>query len=358
MPESREGEGRIIGWDLGGAHLKAVLMTGGGTAREVVQVPCPLWQGIGRLNEAVAEAGRLLGPADRHAVTMTGELADLFANRAEGVRCLIESMVAALPGGEVRVFAGREGLLSPEEAMQRPESVASANWRASALLAARIAGEGLLVDIGSTTTDIVPFAGGALLARGTGDFERMAQGELVYTGIVRTPVMAVVREVSFKGARLGLMAEHFATMADVHRLCGTLPDGADLMPAADGGGKGVEDSARRLARMLGCDAGDAGMAAWRRLANDIADRQAQGIEEAARRVLGRGGLAGDAPVIGAGCGRFLVRELGRRLERPYIDFAEIAGSLLDAAGQDLRERAADCAPALAVAYLGLEDPPS
>lgn len=358
MPESQEPENRIVGWDLGGAHVKAALLTSGGKALEVVQIPCPLWQGIERLDAAVAEALRRLGPARRHTVTMTGELTDFFADRGEGVRRLIDAMSAALPDCGIRIFAGRAGLLPPPQALKQPGLVASANWQASARLVAKVAGEGLLVDIGSTTTDIVPVAGGASQALGTSDFERMVHRELVYTGVVRTPVMATVQTVSFKGARVGLMAELFATMADVHRLCGTLPQGADLMAAADGGGKSEEESARRLARMLGCDVEDADMAAWRQLARDIACCQLQRIEEAARHVLGRRVLTRDAPLIGAGCGRFLVCDLARRLDRPYTDFAKIVDFILEGADPGLRDRAANCAPALAVAYLALEDPPS
>src|SRR5438309_1570695 len=79
-------------------------------------------------------------------------------------------------------------------------------------------------------------------ARGASDAERLATGELVYTGIARTPLAALARELPFAGRRIGVMAEFFASAADMHRLAGSLPDGADLHPAADGRGKSLAES--------------------------------------------------------------------------------------------------------------------
>ncbi|MEE9140682.1 MAG: hydantoinase/oxoprolinase family protein [Alphaproteobacteria bacterium] len=336
----------VIGWDVGGAHLKAAAVDPPGRVAAVLQLPCPLWQGMEHLERAMSEALGRLGPASRHALTMTGEMADLFPSRPEGVRRLIAAAVSWLPGAELLVFAGRAGLLAPEQALVRWESVASANWLASAAFAAARVDQGLFVDVGSTTTDIVPVAGGEVHALGVSDHARLVHDELVYTGVVRTPVMAVAASVPFGGERQGLMAELFATMADVHRLNGSLPEGVDDYPAADGGGKSVEDSTRRLARMLGRDSDSAGLDAWRRLAAHLADCQTERIAAACARALSRGVLDAGAPLIGAGCGRFLVRDLARRLGCDYVDFAEFIDAAPEAAGL-----AATCAPAVAVASL-------
>jgi uncharacterized hydantoinase/oxoprolinase family protein len=143
-----------------------------------------------------------------------------------------------------------------------------------------------------------------------------------------------------------IAAERFATMADVWRLTGDLPDDADLHPSADQRGKTVPESAARLARMLGRDAMEAELREWTALARYFADCQLAEIEHAARALAERDILPSSAPVIGAGCGRFAARALAERLGRPYLDFAEI----VDAA-PEAREMAARCAPAVAVALL-------
>lgn len=341
MPETA-----IAGWDVGGAHLKVAHVDGEGWMKTVMQLPCPLWQGIGHLEAAVAEALGRLGAFGLSAVTMTGEMTDVFESRNEGVRRLIDTMQKMLPDGEILVYAGKAGFLPPEKAVLQPDRVASANWLAGATFAAESRSQGLFVDIGSTTSDIVPFRDGTVAALGYTDHERLVRCELVYTGVTRTPVFAVADRVPFAGEDQPLIPELFATMADVHRLCGRLPEGADQLPAADNKGKGEADSARRLARMLGRDVETADMSEWKRLALHLAEAQRLRLHAACGRVLAPGLLDDDAPLVGAGIGRFLVRDLARGLDRPYVDF----GSLVRG-GKDVREWAARCAPAAAVALL-------
>src|SRR5262249_45507514 len=216
-----------------------------------VQLPCRLWLGMEELARALGEALRQLRPSRRHGVTMTGELADLFADRAEGVARLSRAMAETLAGEDLRIYAGREGFVTTPGEHWR--AVASANWHASARLLATQRPQALFIDIGSTTTDIVPLHDGQVAALGYADDERMVSEELVYTGATRTPVMAVAESVPFGGQRQRLMAEHFATMADVHRLTGELPDDTDPLPTAHCRPKKAGDSARRPARQLGRD---------------------------------------------------------------------------------------------------------
>lgn len=339
-------EAAVLGWDLGGAHLKVVRWSNARGVEGALQLPCPLWRGEPHLEAAVAEALERLGAGVAlHALTMTGELVDLYPGRAEGVRRLVALMAGRLPPESLRVYAGPEGFLAPAAAVVCTRLVASANWHASAALAARRLPAGLLVDVGSTTSDLLPFAGGRVLARGYTDHERQARGELIYAGVVRTPVMALCREAPVGGEWTGLAAEHFATTADVYRLTGELPEGADQHPAADGGEKSRAGSRRRLARMVGLDGEDAGAEDWAELAAYLRGRQLDRLERACRRLLSRGGLAPDAPLVGAGTGRFLVRRLAGRLERPWVDF----GTLLPLGGAGAA--ASDCAPAAAVAVL-------
>lgn len=331
------------GWDLGGAHLKAAQAAPGGRLVTVLQVPCRLWLGMDEFARSVAEAQRQLQPARRHGVTMTGELADLFADRAEGVARLSQAMTAAFPGDEIRLYAGDRGFVTSVDDWR---AIASANWHASVRFVASRVQSALFIDVGSTTTDVVPLRGARIEAIGYTDDERLISEELVYTGVTRTPVMAVADAVPFAGQRQRVMAEYFATMADVHRLTGKLAEDADQLPAADGRGKTLEDSARRLARMLGRDLQSATMEDWRRLAVHLAERQQQILQSAIDRTLSRGIVGADAPIVGAGVGRFLARELARRLHRPYVDFAELVEGEPAA-----REWAARCAPAAAVAIL-------
>lgn len=333
-----------FGWDLGGANLKMAQIEGKRVIA-VTQVPCPILADPSKFDRALDEALKGCPAGARHGVTMTGELSDVFRTRAEGVAYLVALMRKAT-GGETSFYGLRSGLIDADAAIERWPEVASANWHASAALAASLCGDGLLIDMGTTTTDLIPLKNGVPMALGLTDGARLTEGELIYGGVVRTPVMAVAQQAPFKGRMQGIAAERFATMADVYRLTGDLPEDADPYPAADQRGKSIEASAARLARMLGRDANEADDIAWRALAHYFARRQLDQIATAADDLLAREPLPADAPVIGAGCGRFLAERLAQRLDRPYRDFADI----IDCAPES-RDMAAVCAPAVSVALL-------
>jgi len=335
----------ITGWDIGGAHLKAA-RSDNARIVDAVQVASPLRLGLDAVADAFARAKARLGAADRHVVTMTGELADTFASRQEGVERLSALAVRALAPTAVSLYAGRAGFIAPEAAPRHVEDVASANWYASASVVAKACAAALFIDIGSTTTDIVPVAGGAVAARGYTDAQRLRAGELIYTGLVRSFLMAVADRAPFAGSFTPLINENFANMADVYRILGTLPEDADQMVTADGREKTAEASIARLARMVGRDAGDADAAAWIALARWFAEAQARTILDGALLVLSAARLAADAPMVGAGIGDHIVRAVAQRLDRPHIAFAD----LLDVAPQ-ARAAASCCAPAAALAIL-------
>jgi probable H4MPT-linked C1 transfer pathway protein len=336
----------VIGWDVGGAHLKAARLDAGGSIESVVQTACPLWQGMPRLASALDEALPAVGAAPLHAVTMTGEMVDLFANRRQGVAGLLGRLRRRLGPVALRVYAGPAGFVDPDRVAGAEAEVASANWHASATLVARQVDAALYVDVGSTTVDLAPVAGGRVLTRGADDGGRLACGELLYTGIVRTPLMAIAREAPWAGDWVPLMAEYFATAADVYRLTGELPEGADQHPTADGREKTPVASARRLARMVGRDVESAPLAAWQDLAAWMARAQRRSLEDACDRILSRGDLPADAPLVGAGVGRFLLPALAARMSRPYRTFGDLV-----AARSEIRDRVSDCAPAVAVGWL-------
>ncbi len=333
----------IIGWDIGGAHLKAARLENGQIV-DVAQIACPLWLGIDQLHKAFAEAKAALGPAERHFATMTGELSDAFADRPAGVAAI--AAVASQELGVPLFYAGPHGFVPTDAAAQHADAIASANWHASARLAARHFSDALFVDVGSTTADIIPLKDGKVAARGMSDAARMAQGELVYAGVVRSLLMAGLRHVPFGGRWVPIMNEAFATASDVYRILGDLPEDADLMPTADGGPKTVAASRVRLARQIGYDARDASPQALDQLAAYFAEAQLREIFDGACLVLSQIVLEPGAPVVGAGAGRFVVKRLAARLSRSYVDIED----LLPVA-PELRRRAADCLPACAVALL-------
>ncbi len=342
----------IIGWDIGGAHLKAALLNEHGGVIQVVQLPCPLWKGLDYLRQAVTAALQLLPVCDyRHAVTMTGELADCFSSREQGVMAIIQTLQDLLKSQELRIFAGTQGFIAADKVQaEQHMAIASANWLASAQCAAQHCKQGLFVDIGSSTTDILLLEKHRLQAVGFTDYQRLVSGELLYTGVVRTAVMALAQQAEFNGQTMGLMAEYFATTADVYRVVGDLQEAHDQSETADGAEKTPQASARRLSRLTGYEFNLNDWPLWLQFAKHLKQRQQQLIRQACQRQIQRSTTSEPLSLVGAGVGRFLLAEIARQLGLNYLDFNQFFQQPIMVGNVD----SADCAPAVAVAYLAGE----
>lgn len=333
------------GLDVGGAHLK-VAIARDGVATQVEQIPCPLWLGMKHLDQALAAAAPLIANARTVSITMTGELSDLFTDRREGVETLVARLDREFPDRN-RFWMGRRGFGSAQDAIAHYADVASTNFLATAAFVSRHQANALLVDMGSTTTDIIAIRNGAPDVSGLTDADRLATLELVYTGLTRTAVMGVATSAEFRGRRQGLCREYLATMADIRRILGNLPDGVDQHATADGRGKSVSESIARLARMFGRDAADGSDADWGAAAAGIAEVQLQSIMDGCAAVSARAGLMQASPVVVAGIGADIVATgIARRASRDVIYFGDLARALPAAVSA-----ATHCAPAVAVALL-------
>jgi len=336
---------KIVGWDIGGAHVKAVLLDESQNAIHVQQMACSLWLGLGQLQIAMLamlKSMQVESQQVRHAVTMTGELVDLFANRHEGV-LTIAQFVSQLLGNQVLFYAIDSKINTPHfvtlnQVPEHAKMIASANWHASASLTAQIFPSALLVDIGSTTTDIIAIENGKVINQALTDAERMQQDTLVYTGVVRTPVMAVAQKLLLGATETNVAAEYFATMADVYRLTGELAEAVDMAETADGGPKTVLASARRLARMVGHDAEDKPLESWQQLAQACRVKQCHQIQSAINKQL-----RSNMTILGAGAGHFIVKAIAESLQHPYATLNSIL--------PHQQEHLGVCLPAYAVAVL-------
>jgi len=332
--------GPILGWDIGGANLKAARIEHARSAARIVERPFSLWREPDRLSAMLVDTAEPLGCAQAMAVTMTAELADCFATKREGVARVLDAFRAAFPGVEAQVYGVDGRFRSLSAARRAPRQVAAANWRASAALVAQTRPDALFIDVGSTTTDVIPIVGGQVAARGTTDPDRLRTGELIYTGLLRTPVCAVARWLPLGGRRCRVAAEHFAVVADAHRWLGRIRAADYTCDTPDGRGRSRREAGARLARMVCGDLEMLDTDAVTAIAEQIVAAQVDQIADGIRQVVRRLGTRCPRGAIVAGQGASLGREAARRAGLTVTDLRERAGNGV-----------ARATPAAAVAYL-------
>ena len=329
-----------LGLDIGGANLKAA--SGAGWSRSAAFA---LWREPEGLAAALAE---LIGSApgfDRLAVTMTGELCDCFPTKAEGVRQILNAVREAAGRANVLVYLTDGRFVSPLEAGELPALAAASNWHALARFSCRFVngGAGLLVDIGSTTTDIIPLVDGRVAARGRTDTERLVARELLYSGIGRTPVCAVVRALPWRGELCPVAAEVFATTADAYLLLGKIAEDHEANWTADGRPLTLDCARQRLARQICADTEEFTNADFEQAARTVHDAQHDELAQCIETVTSR--IEGDVrTVVVSGSGEFLARLVLATSKLAVVSLAERMGAEIS-----------QCGPAFAVALLAEEN---
>ncbi|RLE50096.1 MAG: H4MPT-linked C1 transfer pathway protein [Candidatus Methanomethylicota archaeon] len=302
---------RVLGLDLGGANVKAALISAsnGQVKLHAIRRYLPIWKiGKERYGRSVEEVVQNLAPFDELAVTMTAELSDVFQSKREGVNFILD--VIANTCEHFHVLDVKANLITPEEARNGPLNVASANWAATGWLAGKLFPEDrvLAVDVGSTTTSIIPVDRGSIVAEGLNDIEKLAYGELVYTGVLRTNIAAIVDKVPVKGILTRISAEFFASSGDVHLVLGNIKQEDYSVETANGRGVSVEEAMARLARAV---CGDLELLCREdviSIARYVYERQLLQVEEAILQVLSRLKWR-SAKVLTLGLGsKFIARE--------------------------------------------------
>ena len=328
----------VLGWDIGGVNTKVAHVA---DARVVAArvVPYELQRDPAALAPLLERLARVVGAGAgvTHAVTMTAELSQLFRTKREGVGFVLDALAAAFPDACVRVWGVDARWRTPAQARHEPLAVAAANWAATAHVVGRMCSDCLLVDVGSTTTDIIPIRGGVPVACGRTDLERLREGELVYTGALRTPVEAIAATVPLGGRPTGVSAEGFALAGDVHVWRGDLAAADYSVPTPDGRPATREFAGERLARVVCADREmldetDIGV-----IADALWDAQITRIGAALERVRAHQPIS--ARVVVTGLGEFLAAAAAQRLGLLVTHLSDTLGP------------AARHAPAAAVALL-------
>jgi probable H4MPT-linked C1 transfer pathway protein len=267
-----------IGLDIGGANIKAASDSGRARSERF-----ELWKYPEKLTHELARIkGEFFPNPGTIALTMTGELCDCFPTKRDGVRHILAAARASFPQDSLSVWTVRGEFLPLDEAIQAdPLLIAAANWHAQATFVSRFLSDSsaILIDTGSTTTDIIPIQDGFPCPEGRTDPTRLVSGELVYSGVRRTPLCAIMGP--------SVAAEWFATTHDAYVRLGILPEEPTNTGTADSRPMTHPFAHARLARMLGGDSEITSQEETTSLAQQAFDNQCELILQAMRRVVAR-----------------------------------------------------------------------
>lgn len=324
--------------DIGGANLKIA------DGVEYAQsYNFALWRDREKLAQQIRAAIFEAPPSDHLAVTMTGELADCFESKAAGVRYILQAVSGGGDNRHTRVYLVDGRLVTPQVAATLPQLVAAANWHALARFVGRFAPQGaaLLVDVGSTTCDIIPLVDGKPAATGKTDTQRLMSGELVYTGIERSPIAAVTQAVQYRGQSCPVVQETFATMQDAYVILDQINEDLVNLNTCDHRPLTKAASRVRLGRMIAADDEEFNHRDAVMAAHSAAQAQAALLATAIAKVLGRM-PASPGCIILTGHGEFLAHNALATLPgaAPTISLTEKLGLTISR-----------CAPAHALAVL-------
>jgi hypothetical protein len=249
----------IIGWDIGGANTKAAfLRTKDGSVEELETAIeyFPVWKDPAKLSTVLLTLKeRLSGTAKLSCMglTMTAELSDAYQTKREGVNHILTCAAEAFTGVPIYVLDVDATLRPIESAKSEPLRVAAANWAATGWLVSQLIKTCVIIDVGSTSTSIIPVVDGRIVAAGKTDLEKLMKGELVYTGSLRTNVAATVSSVPLRNGTARVSSELFAQSGDVHLILGNITEEEYTTETADGRGKTRREALARLARVVCAD---------------------------------------------------------------------------------------------------------
>jgi probable H4MPT-linked C1 transfer pathway protein len=152
----------------------------------------------------------------------------------------------------------------------------------------------------------------------------LKSGELVYTGVLRTPLPAVCSKLPVEGEEVGLASESFAVMGDVYRVLGMLDADGYTCETPDNRGKDVGGCMQRIARAFCSDLKEIGEELVLEAAAVFHREQVNTVARALREVAGSHNLT---KVVGCGLGRRMLAERAAEVAglREFIDLAGTYG---------------------------------
>ncbi len=328
-----------LGLDIGGAYLKIVGLDRNKKIAYVSQHKTPIWEGIIKLNSALNYLNNF-NKKTLCAITMTAELCDNFKTRREGVSKIVKCLKKI--NLHKFFFTNKKKMFTQSP---RPLSAASMNWYATAKFVSTRLSEALIIDFGSTTTDLILIKNNIIKNKYFDDFTRLVNHELVYTGFTRTPLSGISNEIKIKNRTYQIIPEFFSNTSDLYRVKNFIKQDMDLYPTCDGRSNSKKNSLRRVARNLGMDLNDSNEKFVEKICEKLIDNQLNKIFNTAKILLKKNDCKKEITIIPCGIGKKALENYAQNKYR-IRDFEDLF------TGNNIQKKFASYhVPATACAYL-------
>ena len=308
----------FIGWDIGGANTKVCIFDESLNIIEVKSKNINLWENFEELNYYFQEISKPYINYDvQNFITITAESCDNFNNRHTGIYSILENCNLNMYGKKL-YYSNIDKYLIYDDALKNPDSLFSTNWMLTLKYLNKIKNVDLIVDIGSTTTDIIYKH--MSITENIDDHKRLVNNSLLYAGVIRTPLPMIVNNVNFLSNEVPLINEVFSTTGDIFNITNDIDFNQLDYIGADNLNYTKKNSFVRIARSLGLDYDNSMKSEIIKVSSTIKNNFIDIIYEKIKLIFK--GYKAELKLSSIGEGSFLIEELALRHNLKYLSLKD------------------------------------
>ncbi len=270
----------FLGIDIGGAHLKIIGLDKDGIVIFAEYSSCRVWEGTKFLGKLFKDLNNLFPRKTlKCAITITAEMCDNFKDRKEGFKKIIKLC-------QILEFKKYFYVNNSQIFKKKPKysEFISMNWHSIGRFLENKVDNAILLDFGSTTTDLVCIKDNRIANEYFDDFLRINNYELKYTGFTRTPLYGITHEIKSTNNVQKIIPENFSESSDIYRVLNKLDKKNDVDKTSDNRGKTKKESLIRISRNFGFDYKILFKKKIEKICNEISSIQLYSIYEAMNKL--------------------------------------------------------------------------
>ncbi|MBU7046858.1 MAG: hypothetical protein HXS54_10525 [Theionarchaea archaeon] len=338
----------IYGVDIGGVHIKITSLD---QTHDPPKAKSAFFPFKGKA-EMIEKLISLVSHPDLVVITQTLSASRNFCSSAEEGTHHIVDLTERLFTGKVRYVGLSYRLYTPEQAKEHYLDVACRNWVATCYIThyLNLFEEGLVIDCGTNSTDIVPIIDSVPITLDDNDrgYTRLATGEIFWSGLYFTHVQSLSPTLVMDGREFQVKPTVRSLVSDAFVVLGRIsPEDVFVKTSYESSVVKILDTICADKDLLSFD--DA-----KKIAQFFVDKQREKTEAAIRKVLTAANKKYEtdlkvAAIAGAGK-EIILREVLKNMDfEEIIDIEKAASEVLD-----LETSLSNCETSLGCALMGLQ----